>query len=197
MDKALYETIFENLRDEINTGKYKVGEILPSENALAKRFSTTRMTVRNALTLLRNEGYIYSLAGKGYYIKEKKFNRYLFKYDEKKILDAEVEEFKLLSVDIIRPDVDLSYNLKLPSDSRVVAIKRLLYIHGKKAAFDEKFIPYYSGIPIQESDVSYKPLQQFISDKVSLFSIKNNLIIKIVDSNKEMMNIFKNVCFIS
>lgn len=191
MSKTLYETIFENIRDEINRGKYKTGEMLPSENALAKSFSTTRMTVRLALTRLRNEGYIYPVAGKGYYVKEKKYNKYLFKFDEKKVLDNEVEESKLLSVDIIRPDVDLSYNLKLPGDSRIVAIKRLLFMHGKRVAYDEKFIPYYSGIPIQESDINYATLQQLISDKTSLFSIKNNLIIKVIENDEEMKEIFK------
>ncbi|MFZ7131144.1 MAG: GntR family transcriptional regulator [Eubacteriales bacterium] len=190
MSKPLHEIIFNSIRDDINRGTYKVAEMLPSENTLAKSFNTTRMTVRNALIRLTDEGYIYSVAGKGYYIKEKKYNKYSFTFDETKIMNTNIEEAKLISVDIIKPDVDLSYNLRLPGDSRIVAIKRLLYIKGKKVAYDEKFIPYYSGIPIIESEINYATLPEIISNRESLFSMKKKLMITVMDSSPDIMEVF-------
>lgn len=190
MSKSLHEIIFNSIRDDISKEKYKIGEILPSENMLAKSFNTTRMTVRNALIRLSDEGYIYSVAGKGYYVKEKKYNKYKFTFDETKILNQNIEEAKLISVDIIKPDVDLSYNLRLPGDSRIVSIKRLLFYNGTKVAYDEKFIPYYSGIPIIESEINYASLPEIISNKESLFNMKKKLSIKVIKSTKEIMEIF-------
>lgn len=190
MGKSLYEIIFNTIREEINRGTYQVGEMLPSENMLAKSFSTTRMTVRNALTRLTDEGFIYPVAGKGYYVKEKKYNKYLFHFDETQILNQDIEEVKLISVDIIKPDVDLSYSLRLPGDSRIVAIKRLLYLNGHKVAYDEKFVPYYSGIPIIESEINYATLPGIIANKESPFSMKKKLAITVIESTPDIMEVF-------
>lgn len=67
--KPLYLQISDILRDEINNGKYKDGEKLPSENMLARKFSVSRLTAREALSVLVNEGVIEKYQGKGYFCK--------------------------------------------------------------------------------------------------------------------------------
>lgn len=189
MSNSLYDQIYKKIRSEINNGKYSVGEMLPSENALGKLFNTTRMTVRSALIRLADEGYIYPIVGKGYYVNEKKFNLYSLDYDEINLMNFIIDETKLITVDIIKPDVDISYNLKLPSDSRVVLLRRLLFIDKKKVAYDEKFIPYYSGMPIDEASINQATLSELIANKESLFTTKKKLMIDFIESNKEINKI--------
>lgn len=190
MNEPLYEKIYRTIRDEIISGKYRRDSTLPSESALAAIFSTTRVTVRNALTRLSSEGYLYSIAGKGYFIKNKKFNKYLFEFDEKKILNSNIDKSKLISVEIIKPDVELSYNLRLPGNRRIVAIKRILYVSDKKVAYDEKYIPYFSGMPIIESEINVTALHEMVSNKEPLYSMKKKLAINVVKSSEEVMKIF-------
>ncbi len=52
----------------IERGDYALGTALPSENELAQEFETTRMTVRNALDGLVDEGVIRRIQGKGTFI---------------------------------------------------------------------------------------------------------------------------------
>ena len=47
------------------------GSKLPSEYELVDRYQVPRITVRNALVKLEERGYIYSIHGKGRYVKEK------------------------------------------------------------------------------------------------------------------------------
>lgn len=62
-----YQQVAETLRQEISQGIYK-DERLPTQDALAKRFDVSRVTIQRALTDLRNEGVIYSLKGKGIFV---------------------------------------------------------------------------------------------------------------------------------
>lgn len=68
----LYQKVIDDLKTLIEKGAYKKGELLPSENDLCKTYSTTRVTVRQALTGLMNMGYITRRHGKGSIVSEPK-----------------------------------------------------------------------------------------------------------------------------
>lgn len=61
----LYLNIYKELKDEILKGEYQEGDSFPPERLLKDRFGTTHVTVRNALSLLVEEGYIERYSGKG------------------------------------------------------------------------------------------------------------------------------------
>ncbi|MGB4627469.1 MAG: GntR family transcriptional regulator [Erysipelotrichaceae bacterium] len=68
---TLQEQLYSALLQSINNGKYKPGDKLPTEHQLAEMFSVSRVTVRNAIQRLVNEGYIVKKHGKGSFVKEK------------------------------------------------------------------------------------------------------------------------------
>lgn len=61
----LYRRVVDTLRDDIASGRAAVGERLPTEDALCRRFGVSRHTVREALRALREEGLIASRQGAG------------------------------------------------------------------------------------------------------------------------------------
>jgi DNA-binding GntR family transcriptional regulator len=60
-----YKILYETLRKHITGELYRAGDILPSESELCRTYSLTQPTVRQALALLVNEGYIKKWQGKG------------------------------------------------------------------------------------------------------------------------------------
>lgn len=64
-----YLQIADDLRDQIAVGHLAQGDRLPSENELARRYATTRTTVRKALALLRSEGHLVSEQGRGVFVR--------------------------------------------------------------------------------------------------------------------------------
>ncbi|MFD2922999.1 GntR family transcriptional regulator [Halobacillus naozhouensis] len=66
--KSLYEQVYESLKNEIISSKYKVGDRVPSETNLSEMFQVSRITSKKALEKLRNEGYVYRQRGKGTFV---------------------------------------------------------------------------------------------------------------------------------
>jgi DNA-binding GntR family transcriptional regulator len=62
---ALYKKIYNDLKLAIDNRNYVEGDLLPSENDISAKYSTTRATVRLALIKLANTGYIDTHKGKG------------------------------------------------------------------------------------------------------------------------------------
>jgi len=65
----LYIQLSDLLREQINTGVIKVGDKLPSEAEMIKEYKLGRLTVREALSILANEGLIEKHHGKGTFCK--------------------------------------------------------------------------------------------------------------------------------
>lgn len=59
------------LRASILNRKFAPGEQLPSQNELAKTFGVARMTVQQALRILRDDGLTVSRQGSGVYVRER------------------------------------------------------------------------------------------------------------------------------
>jgi DNA-binding GntR family transcriptional regulator len=63
-----YVVVYEQLYDAITTGMYKPGEQLPGETKLAAEFEVSRNTLRQALTILCEDGLIYGVQGSGNFV---------------------------------------------------------------------------------------------------------------------------------
>ena len=65
-----HRRVYDHLRHSILQGEYSVGERIPSEAALQKAFSTSRITVTHALRDLARDGYLVRRQGSGSFVKE-------------------------------------------------------------------------------------------------------------------------------
>ena len=63
-----YVKIHDALKDEVEKGIWKIGQRLPSERDLAERFTVSRMTARQAVTALVDEGILDRRVGSGTYV---------------------------------------------------------------------------------------------------------------------------------
>jgi DNA-binding FadR family transcriptional regulator len=66
--RRLYEQISRKVATEIASGKYAVGQRLPSERELAQAFDVSRPTVREAIIALEVDGLVEVRLGSGVYV---------------------------------------------------------------------------------------------------------------------------------
>ncbi|MGC4388016.1 GntR family transcriptional regulator, partial [Streptococcus suis] len=67
-----YIRIHDVIKKEIEEENWKIGERLPSERDLADRFSVSRMTLRQAISLLVDEGILERRVGSGTFVASKR-----------------------------------------------------------------------------------------------------------------------------
>ena len=67
----LYKQLVNVVQDQINTGEYKKGDLLPSMNELSNKLNISKETVKKAYSVLRASEIIEADQGKGFYISGK------------------------------------------------------------------------------------------------------------------------------
>lgn len=100
-----FKEIFLDLEQKILSNEYPPHSLLPSENQLIKMYSVSRETVRKALNLLKNAGYIQKKQGKGSIVLD--LNRFDFPI-------SGLTSFK-----------ELQDTQRIPSETKVVEIRKI------------------------------------------------------------------------
>ncbi|MBB5140500.1 DNA-binding GntR family transcriptional regulator [Thermocatellispora tengchongensis] len=64
----IYQVIVNAIRADIDNGVLRAGQALPTEAELGEAHGASRLTVRKALAILREEGVIYTVRPEGSYV---------------------------------------------------------------------------------------------------------------------------------
>lgn len=68
MREIRYRAIGDDLRRRVEAGEFAAGRVLPSEAELSASYAASRITIRKALELLREEGLVDSRQGFGWFV---------------------------------------------------------------------------------------------------------------------------------
>ena len=115
----IYEQICEQVRAQIVSGALKEDEPLPSIRALAKDLRISVITTKRAYAELLQAGYVYAVAGKGYFVAPR--NVELLREENLRRIEAHLTEVAKLaaSCDLTREDVINIYDLLSGEDGTV------------------------------------------------------------------------------
>lgn len=69
-NEPIYRQLMNSIKKKIASGELKVGDRLDSERTMSQQYGINRMTVRNALKKLEEEGILVSQRGSGTYVKK-------------------------------------------------------------------------------------------------------------------------------
>ena len=70
-NQPIYDQIYSQIKAQIIAGKLSPGEALPSIRALAKDLRISVITTKRAYDELEADGFLYTVASKGYFVAEK------------------------------------------------------------------------------------------------------------------------------
>ncbi|WP_461179039.1 GntR family transcriptional regulator [Virgibacillus ainsalahensis] len=137
--------IIDDMMQEIVSKSMETGDKLPSENELAEKYQVPRMTVRNSLTKLEEQGIIYSRQGKGRYVKEKSLKIQLHLTGKTSFTDKMKESgYRLvtrnISCDKINYDEKIYHILDADERDSVYKIARLRYINDEPIAVHNSYV---------------------------------------------------------
>ena len=93
--QPIYEQITEQIREQILTGALRADEALPSIRSLAKDLRISVITTKRAYEELEQEGFLYTVAGKGCFVAEK--NTELLREEDLRRIEEHLSEIRRLA----------------------------------------------------------------------------------------------------
>ncbi len=141
----IYIQIRESLRAEIMGGQLKRGEQLPSENELAAKYNVSRMTMRQSIEDLVDEGLLYRRHGVGTFVAfphlQRDHTRLTSFFDKAENEGVKVQA-KLLGLEVIPATPKVAEALDIPAGSKVIRVKTLRYADGEPITVHDAHIPH-------------------------------------------------------
>lgn len=171
MKKNKYLYIYEELAGKMKDGTFQAGELIPSEHELAAQYETSRETIRKALTLLSQNGYIQKLRGKGSVVLDT--SRTIFPISGlvsfKELADqmngsivTSVEEFGL-----VQPDPFLQHQLQCSAKEEVWKVVRTRTFDGERVILDKDFL-LKKQIPRLTKEVCEQSIYAYIEHELGM-----------------------------
>lgn len=154
----LHRQIREALRQEILSGERPPYSEMPSEQEIAQRFNTTRMTVRQAITTLEIEGMIEKQQGKRTVVCPPKEVEPIFAlpHDNQSFFrPGEVVQYILLHQDLIPPPIKVREKLQLHwTVEKVIRVSRVRLLHHSPVSVYSTYLPYELCPELLKDDIS-------------------------------------------
>src|SRR5512136_2598427 len=121
----LYEKLRTILSQQIEEGRYLPDQAIPSERDLCRHYHISRITVRQAIAEMINEGILYRKQGKGTFVARRKVNQGLSRIVtfSRTVMDIGMKpSTRILSHGLQPVDLEVAGVLKLPDASQVMKL---------------------------------------------------------------------------
>ena len=125
---SLYVQLKDLLAKDIRESKLKPHEQIPSERELCEKYSLSRTTVRQGISLAISEGLLYRIQGKGTFVAEAKIDQGLVRltgFEETVLGRGLTPSMKVLEAQLITADVQITSLLELSLGSDIASFKLL------------------------------------------------------------------------
>ncbi len=141
----LHQVISEKLRQQIRDGQYGPGSQLPSESQLIEQFRVSRITVRQAIANLINQGLVTAYRGKGVFVNQQRKVTYslshpLVFFDQDMARQGVSSSIQNLLFERVSAPEDVQQALQLEEATEVYLQKKFLLIDRVPVALDITYI---------------------------------------------------------
>lgn len=148
-------------QDQISTGLLRPGDRLPSESQLCKNHHISRMTVRRAINILVEQGFVVTERGRGTFVKPIQFWSASFNLNQLRNLlsDENKIKIKILEASITNANDILAQKMKVNRGQRLLHIRRLILSVDKPIIYHREYLLYDPSRPIVESELDVTELK--------------------------------------
>ena len=158
-----YKDIVIDIEKDILDGKYNQTKKLPTEEEFVKKYKVSRTTIRKAINLLANSGYVYQVQGSGIFIRESALHDYISleklngltkDYPNKKVTS------KIIRLEILEADEELARKLECNVGTKLYFLERARIVDGEPFTieytyFNKDIVPYLNEEIAEKSIYAY------------------------------------------
>lgn len=192
-----YEYIVKELHQRINNNEFSSSEKLPTEEQLMSEYNVSRNTVRNAIKILINLGIIYPVQGSGMFVRPPKRQGTVYLNSTRGVTTDHPGTSitnKVLHIEIIEADEDLSFRMKCKLGTPIYYLERLRIADNIPYAIE---YTYYNKdiIPYLGKEIAEKSIFNYIKEDLKLsfgFADKYITADKLTKKQSELLKLEEN-----
>jgi len=199
-----YLSIYDDLVKKIQADVWSVSTLLPSENVLSEHYGTSRETIRKALNLLSQNGYIQKVRGKGSVVIDNR--KFSFPVSGIESYQELTEKLQLKSKTIVNKIGYVGIQdgkrkmLSSSTSESIWNVTRIREISGEKIILD---IDYFNEkyVPLLSKEVCERSIYNYIENELGLiigFAQKEIVVEEPTDQDRNLLDLegFTNVVVI-
>jgi GntR family transcriptional regulator len=167
----LYVQIYRALAEQIRLGRLAAGDLVPSERELSDEYEVSRMTVRQALRSLRQDGLVYQDRGVGTFVARSKVNihtRHLVGFTEDMRQRGLQPSSQLIGLQKELAKTPIAEALGLPPRAEVFRLERLRLADGEPMAYEVNHLPAALCPELEDYDLADNALYQILETRYGI-----------------------------
>jgi GntR family transcriptional regulator len=166
-----HRKIIDAFSTEIQEGRLKPYDRIPTERELCEQWEASRSTVRKAMDHLTDRGSIFRVPGKGSFVAFPKITHQtsqILSFTEKMKAQGLEVETKLILKEMIEPSEEIAAALQLPKPPRALKIQRLRIVQGEPLVLQTAFMPATICENLMKEDLESKSLNRLFQEHCNI-----------------------------
>ena len=166
-----YYQLKEIMRERIRAGEWKPGDLIPSERELGEKYGISRMTARQAITDLVNEGLFYREQGKGTFVSQHKITQQLIRltgFTEDIRARGQRPSTKVISAAMQAADEETAERLGISAGTLIFRLQRLRLADDEPLAIEVSQIAFKDCERLLEEDLESNSLYRTLESKYGI-----------------------------
>ncbi len=166
-----YYQLKEIMREKIRIGEWKPGDLIPSERELGEQYGISRMTARQAITELVNEGLFYREQGKGTFVSRHKITQQLIHltgFTEDIRARGQRPGTRVLDASMCPADEKTAERLRIKLGQPIFRLQRLRLADDEPLAVEISHLSFMGCEKLLEEDLEHNSLYRVLETKYGL-----------------------------
>lgn len=166
-ETPIFKQIASQLRQRIQRGGLRFGDVMPGERELAQSLDVSRMTLRAAIDELVDEGLLVRQRGRGTVVSHVRINKQaqvmgFMSFSEEMRARGLEPSSRVLAFKSEIADAGVAAQLDLPLGAQVILLKRVRLANGDPMALERCYVPYERFGRLLQFDLSARSLYEIL-----------------------------------
>lgn len=186
--QPLYMQIRQMLKNDVQQGKYKPDEQIPTEAELCEIYNVSRITIRKAIEELVKEGTLTRVPRRGTFVTTNKFHNELLSvsgFSEFSHQLGMIPNSRILRSEVIPASEEVAGHLLIDEGSPVLELERLMYVNDHPLFYDIAHFPLIRFPDLEKKIAMDESTYKTLSKEYQTEIISNDKIIDVIGATTE------------
>lgn len=186
--QPLYMQIRQMLKNDVQQGKYKPDEQIPTEAELCEIYNVSRITIRKAIEELVKEGTLTRVPRRGTFVTTNKFHNELLSvsgFSEFSHQLGMIPNSRILRSEVIPAPEEVAGHLLIDEGSPVLELERLMYVDDRPLFYDIAHFPLTRFPDLEKKIAMDGSTYKILSKEYQTEIISNDKIIEVIGATTE------------